>query len=169
MAGDWILTNTLAVAEGGVWSLTDPDGNVVATELAMTEGSGLLTVFVAGGMIFTLTDGATDFDLADIFTITVTANGKWVPFDPTAVNGAEFPRGVLMVDNVTAAALVAGDVTDQTILIGGACTVDSDQLIFDDGTSTLDTVLRDGSTVRDALDAIGIFDENTVDIAGYEN
>lgn len=168
IAGDWILTNTLAVAEGGVWSLTDPLGNVVATELVMTEGSGLATVFVAGGMTFTLTDGGTDFALADIFTITVTADGNWVPWAVDGVGGAEVPAGILMVDSVTAAALVAADVTDQTMLIGGCMTVASDQIIFDDGSSTLATVLPGGKTIAETLDEIGIFTELTVDIASFE-
>ncbi len=169
IAGDWILTNTFAVAEGGVWSLTDPLGNVVATELIMNAGSGLATVFVAGGMTFTLTDGGTDFNLADIFTIVVTADGTWVPWAVDGVGGAEVPAGILMVDSVTAAALVAGDVTDQTVLVGGTCTVDTEQVILDDGSSTLATVLSTGKTIAETLTEIGIFSEATVEIASFEN
>ena len=168
IVGDWIVTNTFAVAEGGVWSLTDPLGNVVATELIMNAGSGLATVFVAGGMTFTLTDGGTDFALADIFTIVVTADGNWVPWAVDGVGGAEVPAGILMVDSVTAAALVAGDVTDQTMLIGGCMTVASDLIIFDDGSSTLATVLSNGQTISEFLETIGIFTELTVDIASFE-
>ena len=168
IAGDWILTCTLAVTNGGVWSLTDPLGNVVATELVQKVGAGAVTVFVAGGMTFTITDAATDFVAADIFTIVVTADGNWVPWAVDGVGGAEVPAGILMVDSVTAAALVAGDVTDQTLLIGGCMTVASDMIIFDDGSSTLATVLPDGKTIAETLETIGIFTELTVDIASFE-
>lgn len=169
IVGTWLLTNTFAVTNGGVFKLTDPNGNIVADNLTLRVGAGLLTTFVAGGITFTVTDGATDFAAADFFTIAVTANGKWVPFDPTAVDGGEIPKAVLMVDDVTAAALVAGDVTDQTLLVGAATTIDASQVVFDDGSSTLGTVLNNGKTVGDALAEIGIFTEETVDIAGFEN
>lgn len=149
--GTWVLANTFAVANGGVWSLTDPNGNTVIDGLTMNVGAGGATVFVAGGMTFTITDGATDFALADEFTIAVTANGKWIPFDITAVDGAEIPQGILMGSDITAAALVAADVIDQPILEHGA-KFDDGKLIFDNGTTVLTDLLADGQTVRDALE-----------------
>ena len=168
LVGDWILENTLAVAEGGVWSLTDPNGNVVATELVMTEGSGLATVFVAGGMTFTLTDGGTDFALADIFTIAVTANGDAVPFDPTAVDGSEVPNSIYMGDDITAAALVAADVVDVPLVYEGM-KFDEDKLVFDDGTTTLDTLLSTGRTVRDELALLTLIPQKTDSASAFEN
>jgi hypothetical protein len=168
IVGDWILTNTLAVAEGGVWSLTDPNGNVVATELAMTAGSGLATVFVAGGMTFTLTDGGTDFALADIFTIAVAANGKTVPFDVTAVDGSQNPDSIYMGDDITAADLVAGDVVDTPLVYEGM-KFDEDKLIFDDGTTTLDTLMATGKTIREALTLVTLIPQKTDSGSAYEN
>lgn len=167
--GEYVLENTLAVADGGVFKLTDPNGNIVATQLTMTVGAGLATVFVAGGLTFTITDGATNFALADSFIIDVTANGKWVPFDPTAVDGSQIPSGIFVGDDIAAASLVAGDVTDQAVYVGGCATFDTQQIVFDDGTSTLATVLENGQTVQDALDSIGLFSELTVDIDELEN
>lgn len=170
-AGTWVLECTAAVLNGGTFKLTDPGGNIIRNNLVLTAGAGVATTFYIPevGLKFIITDGATDFIVGDKFTIAATASGKWVPFNPDAVNGGQIPRGILLVDNVTAAALVAGDVTGQTILTGGACTVDSQQIIFDDGVSTLDTVLAGGKTVRDYLAEIGIFSEDTIDIDGYEN
>jgi hypothetical protein len=168
IAGAWLLTSTLAVTHGSIWSLTDPLGNVVATQLTMNEGAGLATIFKAGGMTFTVTDGTTDFSLGYVFTITVVADGNWVPWEVDGVGGVEVPAGILMIDSVTAAALVAADITDQTMLIGGCVTVASDMIVFDDGSSTLATVLLNGDTVSDALAKIGIFTEQTVDIASFE-
>jgi phage tail sheath gpL-like len=71
--GLWRLQNVSAVANGGVWSLTDPEGNVVSTTLTMTPGAGAATALSAGGLGFTLTDGTTDFGLGAYFDITVPA------------------------------------------------------------------------------------------------
>lgn len=71
--GVWRLQCVTAVANGGVWSLTDPEGNVVSTTLTMTPGVGSATAFTAGGLGFTLTDGTTDFGLGAYFDITVPA------------------------------------------------------------------------------------------------
>jgi phage tail sheath gpL-like len=71
--GDWRLTNTQAVANGGVWQLSDPNGVVVATGLTQTVGVGAATVFNVAGIQFTVTDGTTDFGLGAYFVITVPA------------------------------------------------------------------------------------------------
>lgn len=72
--GAWTLKVVTAVANGGVWSLTDPDGVVVETALTQTVGAGTATPFVnKGGLDFTITDAATDFGLGATFTITVPA------------------------------------------------------------------------------------------------
>lgn len=168
IVGSWVLTCITAITNGGVFKLEDPNGNIVANNLVMTAGAGLATIFTAGGMTFTITDGATDFAADDFFTIAVAASGQWAPFAVDGVDGTQIPAGILMVDSVTAAALVAGTVTDQTILTGGCCTVDDTQVVFDDGSSTLNTVLAGGKTVGETLAEIGIFTEATVDIASYE-
>lgn len=80
--GAWTLELNTEVANGGVWTLTDPDGNEIADDVTMTPGAGAATVISEGGLQFTLTDGANDFELGDTFTITVPAtsvdlNAKW--------------------------------------------------------------------------------------------
>ena len=56
-------------ANVGTFVVEDPDGNVI--------GSGAVaTAFSAGGLAFTLADGATDFLSGDSFTITVTATAN---------------------------------------------------------------------------------------------
>ena len=82
LPGDYTLTCTGAVADGGVFSLTDPNGTVIATGLTMTPGAGGTTVIATNGLQFTLTDGAADFIVGDLFTITVPATkvdltAKW--------------------------------------------------------------------------------------------
>ncbi|NIJ07234.1 hypothetical protein FHS31_000830 [Sphingomonas vulcanisoli] len=52
--------------------------------------------FSAGGLGFTITAGGTAFVAADSFKLTVTATAmKYVPFDPTATNGAQNPAAIL--------------------------------------------------------------------------
>lgn len=150
IVGTWELECIIAVANGGVFKLTDPNGNIVDNNLVMNVGAGVATVFTAGGMTFTVTDGATDFIVTDLFTIAIAANGKWIPFDPASVDGGEIPLGILMGEDIAAADLVAGDVVDQPIMEHGI-RFDADKLIFDDGSTTLDTVLASGLTVREEL------------------
>ncbi len=72
--GAWTLKCNAAVANGGVFTLTDPDGDVISTAVTMTAGVGAVTAFDnIGGLDFTLTDGTTNFAVNDTFTITVAA------------------------------------------------------------------------------------------------
>lgn len=63
----------------------------------------------------------------------ITSSGKWVPWtDITAVNGAATPRGIYVGPDITAAALVAGDVTGCDVIVGGAgCLIDKNLLVFE--------------------------------------
>jgi len=71
--GAYKLTLITAVANGGVFRLTDPDGNVISSSVTMTPGVGGTTVINVAGLQFTLTDATTDFALGDSFTINVVA------------------------------------------------------------------------------------------------
>ena len=152
----------------GTFKLEDPDGNLVAGDMTLLAGAGLSTTFVEGGFELTITDGSTDFVVGDIFTFEATALGKWTPFDEGAVNGAQVPSGIYLGGDILAATIVAGDVVDIPILVGGCCTIDENQLVVE-GTATLDSVLANGKTIRETLYEIGIFAEDTVDIDSFEN
>lgn len=80
--GAWTLVCNTAVANGGVFTLTDPNGTVISTTVTMTPGAGGTTVINQGGIQFTITDGSTDFGVGAAFTITVPATAvvptvKW--------------------------------------------------------------------------------------------
>jgi phage tail sheath gpL-like len=85
LPGVWTLVVNTTVANGGVWTLTNPNGVVVSTNVTMTPGAGGATVITnpgSSGLEFTLTDGSTDFGLGASFTITVPATAlnltsKW--------------------------------------------------------------------------------------------
>lgn len=103
----------------------------------------------------------------------VASTGKYVPFtDETATDGTAVPAGIFVGNNITGAALVAGDVIDQVILIGGSVTIDVSQLTIEN--SKLLTTVIVGSaiftqTVKDYLVDKGIFVESTVAISATEN
>jgi hypothetical protein len=150
------------------FKLENPQGTLIANDIILPEGAGTTVTVVIAGMVFTITDGTTDFIVGDKFAIVVTIDGDYVPMLLDQVNGGEKVAGIYMGDEVTAAKIVAGDVQDSPMLIGGNCTVDSAQIIFDDGASTVDTVLPSGLTVREELARLGIYVETTIDVDSYE-
>jgi hypothetical protein len=68
--GNYVLTCTAAVANGGVFSLTTPSGKAMVP-LTMTPGGGGTTVYASRHLNFSITDGATDFIVTDAFTFVV--------------------------------------------------------------------------------------------------
>lgn len=168
ITGSYNLECTAAVLNGAVFKLEDPYGGLVADGLVMTTGAGAATIFNAGGITFTITDGAVDFIVGDKFALVVTGDGDYKPLDPDDVNGAAEVAGVYLGDSISAAKIVAGDVPDNPVLVGGACTVDGSQIVFENSL-TVNSILPSGKTVREELALLGIFVEDTIDIDGFEN
>jgi hypothetical protein len=97
---------------------------------------------------------------------------KWVPFtDETAVDGTQIPKGILM-RTLDAADIVAGDVLNVPIVVGGSITIDKNQLVIENS-KTLDTIVNVptnlNQSVSDLLQWAGIYPEDTVNIDEYEN
>jgi len=96
--GAYVLTCITAVTHGGVFSVVDPDGNALPN-VTMTPGAGVKTDFVNDQLAFSITDGSTDFDVADFFTITTTIDPRQVVLlDKTASDGSSVPYAVLSED-----------------------------------------------------------------------
>lgn len=98
----------------------------------------------------------------------------WVPFVGLAdVEGESVPRGVYLGDDILAATLVAGDVEDIAILLGGCCRIDGQLLVWDDDTRSAVSIVNPGTiearTAGQCLADVGIFIEDTEDISEYEN
>jgi hypothetical protein len=66
--GVYTIVNTTAVTNGGVFTVTDPDGIVIGT-VTITPGAGGTGAFVHEQLSFLLTDGSTDFILTDEFDV----------------------------------------------------------------------------------------------------
>lgn len=156
IAGVYTLTCITAVANGGVWKLTDPNGAIVADNLVMTAGAGAATVFVVGGLTFTITDAGTDFSAGATATLTVVADGKLVAFDPTLGGGVQTPCAVLTYA-VTKAG--SGDVPVR-VMVGG--NVNKNRLVIKSGASITSDNL-------DRLRARSIIAIDTAQLAGLDN
>ena len=104
----------------------------------------------------------------------VAATGKFVPFeDETAVDGTAIVRGIYVGNDIAEAVIIAGDVVDVPIVVGGdMATYDKDKVVVENS-KTLATIVDTGAvnahTVADDLARIGLFDESTVSINGFEN
>jgi len=95
VVGDYVLTVVAAAANAGAFEVEDPAGVNVGT-------GDVAAAFSAGGLGFTLADGATDFAVGDKFVITVTAGSdKYKQYNPANVDGSEVAVAVLY-DNVDA-------------------------------------------------------------------
>lgn len=103
----------------------------------------------------------------------IAATQKWEPLiSLAAVDGTALAQGIYIGPDIAAADLVAGDIADASILVGGGFSVDTDQLVLENSL-TLDDVMGaatiDARTVRDQLAYRGIFAEDTVAISSFEN
>ncbi|MGY2732384.1 head decoration protein [Sphingomonas sp. UYP23] len=86
--GDYKLIFVEPTANAGTFIVEGPDGIEV--------GHGNVAApFAAGGLSFTLADGATDFASGDSFTISVTGAVKYLPYDPISVTGLQYATAIL--------------------------------------------------------------------------
>ena len=102
----------------------------------------------------------------------VSASGKYVPYtDPAATDGTAIPRGIYVGGEIAAADLVAGDISDCPIIIGGNITIDTEQLVLENSVALTDTIGTGVylATVEDYLANIGIFVESTIEIDSAEH
>lgn len=124
--GNYKLIFTEPGANVGTFSVFGPDGILI--------GDGAVaSAFSAGGLAFTLADGAVDFAAGDAFNIEVTGGTeKYGAFDPTATNGFQNVAGMLLYD-----AYANGADIDCVILARGpAIIVDAANLVWGDDVTT---------------------------------
>lgn len=106
--GVYQLKVTKTVANAGDFEVIDPRGAVIGV-------GSVAAAFNAGGLAFTLADGATDFVAGDSFAITVSAlTVKYKLATRAAVDGSQNPIAIL----ADAAAASGGDVTSGIYLSG---------------------------------------------------
>ncbi len=104
------------MANGGVFKLEDPNGEIVADNITLRVGAGLITNISIAGLKFDVTEGATDFAAGDKFALNVVdEEGKWVPWVEDAYDGSGEAKGILPAEVVSTG---AGDL-ERRILIAG--------------------------------------------------
>jgi len=97
--GAYVLECTAAVTNGGVFNITDPDGNVIEEDITITPGAGGTASFDNDQLAGIITDGATDFAVGDTFTITVTIwPRQCIPADKAATDGSSKVYAILAED-----------------------------------------------------------------------
>lgn len=90
--GTYTLTCITAATNGGVFSVADPDGNLL-------ENATVTVAYESDQLAFIINDGATDFIVGDTFTVAVTISQRQcVAVDKTATDGSSEPFAVLSED-----------------------------------------------------------------------
>jgi len=117
--GVYTVTCTAAAANGGTFSVVDPNGNALAD---LTVG----VAYLSSHINLTISDGATDFAAGDAFTVDVVL-GEYAELDPAASDGTESAAAILF-DAVDASA------EEQDAVITSRDTVVNEQeLVWPDG------------------------------------
>lgn len=75
--GSYVVKCITAVANGGVFSVTTPSGDLLPN-LTLTAGAGNTTAYRSRHINFSITDGSTDFAVDDVFTIVVASGAPTV-------------------------------------------------------------------------------------------
>lgn len=113
----------------------------------------------------------------------IASTRKWAPWlqaNLGGTTGTQYPWGIYMGDDLTAAQIAAGDVLNCPIMVGGqGVVIDEGQLVFDLGDTgvgalgTLDVIptvpTNLALTARSLLHLKGIFPKSVVDISSAEN
>lgn len=80
----------------------------------------------------------------------------------TGGDGEDIPMGIFWSDSVTAAALVAADVTNRKVCVGGGPVVlDQDKIVLEGSLTLASVVTSTGKTIEQHLRELGIFTKDT--------
>jgi hypothetical protein len=119
-----------------------------------TQGAVTVLTAVAGGAGTDISGAGHLNGLTGVGTVTT----------GTGDDGEDLPTGIYRGSAITAAALVAGDVTGNDILVGGPCIFDEDGLTIENSLTMNSIVVRLGKTIRMALIALGLNPRPSVDV-----
>lgn len=119
--GLYTMTCVATAANGGRFSVVDPDGYRLADALVGVA-------YVSPQLGFTISDGAADFVVGDKRTVTIAAgDDKVVAVDPVATDGSHLAYGIV------GAKVTAPDGVDQPgLLLTNNIAVDAGELIWPD-------------------------------------
>lgn len=87
----------------------------------------------------------------------------------TGGDGSDLPNGILLSEDITEAALQAGDVTGQSILTGGGALVVTESMItLENSLAVTDIVVARSETIESYLAGRGIFLSDSIDLGAYQ-
>ena len=155
IVGAYSLVCVGVVADGGIFNLLDPNGALVAGNLTLDVGAGGTTILEAGGLQFSVTDGATNFALGDAAPLTVAADGDVVIFATDGAGGAQIPSMVMTYETVATGA----EDQAQRAMVSGQ--VRREKLVIDAGGTVTDSIvdqLRDFGIVALSVTELNIQD-----------
>lgn len=147
---------TLADIEGIIQTALAGKANVVYDQIGDVFTFYSLRSGLPASTITVLTAGSAGTDISG----TGFLNGLTTVGTVTAATGettASIPVGLLMSDDIAAALIVAGDVDDQPLLIGGGKLVDEDLIILENSLTLASVIAATGQTIRQHLQDLGIF------------
>ena len=97
----------------------------------------------------------------------VSATGALAAYDPTAIDGSQFPIGILFL-GVQEDVTILDTVTESLTLINKGRVAES-QISFPGGVTIDDIIAGDGRTVKDYLNAMGIILEGGTELTKIDN
>lgn len=123
--------------------------------------------------VLSAVDGGTGTDISAATTTGLNGAAGGTVTEATGDNYTTVPAGVYIGTSITAAALVAADVTKKQVLVGGfPVYVDKNQLVFENSQALTSTITANGinKTVEDYLvNQLGIIAIDTVAMDAQEN
>lgn len=142
--------NTILIPYGAICTYNEETDTFYFTSLTQGLPKSSISVLTAvSGGSGTDISGATHLNgLTGTGTVT----------DATGGDGEDIPLGVFWGSEIAAASLVAGDVTNRKVLVGGSNYVlDEDKIVLENSLDLDDIVTSSGKTIRQHLEALGIF------------
>lgn len=95
------------------------------------------------------------------------ATGTGTATAGTGGDGSDIPTGIIL-NSITAASLVAGDVTGNMVLVGGKIVVDENQVVLENSLALTNVVVSRQKTIQRCLEDIGIFMTDSIDGSSYQ-
>lgn len=110
--GTYVLTCLAEAADGGTFSVVDPDGNRL-------EDAVVGVAYDNGHIAGTISDGAEDWDIGDVINVPIlVGDGKLYPYSKTGVAGLSVIKGIYTGEE-DLVATGAGDVAIRPLIDGG--------------------------------------------------
>lgn len=146
--------NTILIPLGAICTYNEETNTFYFASLTQGLPKSSISVLTAvSGGTGTDISGATHLNgLTAVGTVTAATGG----------DGEDIPLGIYWGSEIAAASLVSADVTNRKVLVGGSNYVlDEDSIVLENSLDLDDIVTASGKTIRQHLEALGIFTRDT--------